>query len=77
RKMVYPVDLKMLEAMARHDPAGRPNDPHEWHRRDLILQHRAARRQALLTIVRKAGQTLRGLASAKRSHKARIGVAKP
>jgi hypothetical protein len=75
--MVSSVDLRMMAAMARHDPAGRPKDPHECHRRDLILQHRAARRQALLAILRKAGLTLRGLVPTRRPDRARAGVAKP
>ncbi|MGL4320988.1 MAG: hypothetical protein ACRCS3_09005 [Paracoccaceae bacterium] len=47
--------------MARHDAAGQPKDPHAKHRQDLILQRRAARRQALLAVLRKAGLVLRSL----------------
>jgi hypothetical protein len=67
----------MLDAMARHDPAGRPKDPHDYHRYDLIRQHRAARRQALLAFLRKAGRMLRGLAPTRQRDRTGIGVAKP
>jgi hypothetical protein len=77
RKMVYPVDLRMLHAMARHDPAGRPKDPHDHHRHDLIRQHRAARKKALLGVLRKAARMLRGLAPKPPPARTSIRIAKP
>ncbi len=58
--MLHVVNLDLMHASARHHPDGQPKDPHEGHRRDLILQRRAARQEALRAGLHMFGQGLSG-----------------